>query len=165
MSFARRHDDQIVKILKASGRKIVYTRTGLLDKRKTRPPSPYSSFFELEIHLDSLGIMDYEKLTVEYKVHKEYTPDFIHPDIPHIWFESKGRFREAQEAAKYTWIRKYHPESEIVFIFQKAGIAFPFAKKRKDGTRKTLEEWCTKNDFRYTYADELDQFIRGELGI
>ncbi|MCS5736590.1 hypothetical protein, partial [Herbiconiux daphne] len=49
----------------------------------------------------------------------------------------------------YLFIREVlPPQAELVFIWEKQGTAFPFSKKRKDGSRATHKEWADKNGFR-----------------
>lgn len=112
----------------------------------------YDSYFEKnihELHLKDARFHD-KKDYVDYVVEHHYEPDFVlERDGKTFYIETKGRFRDSAEARKYTFVRKsLPPQSELVFIWEKANTAFPFAKKRKDGTKATHMEWATKNDFR-----------------
>ena len=126
-------------------------------KREKSLPKGYDSKLELDLHQGPLKGCEHHTGSVEYIVSHVYEPDFIHPDEKHILIEVKGRFRDGVEAAKYKWIRDCNPELEIVFVFEKRGTKFPFAKKRKDGSYLTHEEWADKEGFNYYYPDTLPE--------
>ena len=68
----------------------------------------------------------------------------------------KGRFRDRNEAKKYVDIRDslnrtvdFDFVHELVFVFQNPRTPMPFARKRADGTKFTMEEWADKNGFTF----------------
>lgn len=91
---------------------------------------------------------------IDYIVTHTYEPDFVVEKGGKTYLiESKGRFQDGSEARKYLFIREaLNEETELVFVWQKKDTAFPFSRKRKDGTRATQEEWATKNGFRHWTA-------------
>lgn len=117
----------------------------------------YDSLLEQTLHQGPLAGCDHHVGKISYTVEHEYEPDFIHPKEPKVLIEVKGRFRDSVEASKYKWIRDCNPGIEIVFVFEKRGTRFPFAKKRKDGTYMTHEEWAEKNGFEYYFPDTLPE--------
>lgn len=114
--------------------------------------TPYDSMFEKEIHENLLEDARFHCKSdkISYSVPHTYEPDFVLEHEGTTYFiETKGRFRDSSEARKYLFIRENLPEnSELIFIWEKPGVAFPFAKKRKNGTKATHEEWADKNKFR-----------------
>lgn len=115
----------------------------------------YDSKLEQTLHQGPLKGCSHHSRTVTYTVEHTYEPDFIPEREQGTFIEVKGRFRDSVEASKYKWIRDCNPDIEIVFVFEKRNTKFPFAKKRKDGTTMTHEEWATKNGFTYYYPDTL----------
>jgi len=122
-------------------------------KRPKNLKKGYDSKLEQDLHEGILSGYIHHPDKVGYKVEHTYEPDFVHPDEPGILIEVKGRFRDSAEAAKYVWIQRCNPDLEIVFIFQNPGLAMPFAKIRKDGTKRSHKEWAEKNGFR-NYSQE-----------
>lgn len=120
----------------------------------------YDSKLEQDLHDGVLAGYNHHPDKLNYTVSHTYEPDFVHPDKPGIVIEVKGRFRDSSEAAKYVWIQKCNPDIEIVFIFQKPTTAMPFAKVRKDGTKRQHWEWAEKNGFRWyspeSFAESLE---------
>lgn len=82
-----------------------------------------------------------------YTIRGTYLPDFVPKREDNVLIEVKGRFRTRQEANKYIAVREDNPEITIVFVFYDPDKPMPGARKRKDGSRFTMEEWATKNDF------------------
>jgi len=75
-----------------------------------------------------------------------------------IFVEAKGRFRESAEYKKYLYIRDSLQDSEeLVFLFMRRDTAMPNAKTRRDGTKRTMEEWAEAEGFRYFYEDNIDE--------
>lgn len=113
----------------------------------------YDSLLEKRLHETSLKDARFhaKEDLVQYVVSHTYEPDFvIEREGKRYIIESKGRFRDSDEARKYLFIREHLKENEeLVFIFEKASTAFPFAKRRKDGTKRTHGEWADKNKFRW----------------
>ncbi len=99
---------------------------------------------------------------MEYVVERKYEPDFL---IPHskgkYLLEFKGYFRDAPEAAKYTWVRKALPDDhEILFVFDKPDKPIHFKPKRKCGTKMTHGQWADKNGFRFFDEETFTEFYR-----
>ena len=119
----------------------------------------YDSLLEKNLHDTVLKDADFHPTEkVEYIIPHKYNPDFVlSVNGVNYYIESKGRFRDSAEASKYIHIRKFLPEnSELVFIWEKQSTAFPFSKRRKDGTRMTNEEWADKNQFRHWVHGSFD---------
>lgn len=112
----------------------------------------YDSYLEKHVHQNLLPNARFHDKgdKVSYTISHTYEPDFVVEKDGKLFFvETKGRFRDSTEARKYIFIRDFLPENaELVFVWEKAGTVFPFAKKRKDGTKATHEEWADKNGFR-----------------
>lgn len=111
------------------------------------------TFPELEYHPND---------KISYTVPHRYEPDFkVLVGDKTYYCESKGRFRTSTEASKYKYIREVlSDKEELIFIFMKPNTPMPNAKKRKDGTKQTMEEFLTKNEIRFFYKDT---FNTGEL--
>lgn len=122
-------------------------------KRKELKGTPYDSCTERDLHAGALSEARFhdKEDRVSYSVPHTYEPDFVlEKEDRTILVEVKGRFRDGVEAAKYVHIRKALPDNhELVFVWDRLNVVFPFAKKRKDGTKMTHEEWATKNEFRH----------------
>ena len=75
-------------------------------KKRTKI-APYKSEFEKELHGGLLKDTEYEPFSVDYTVHRKYTPDFVIKDKDgnETWFEAKGRFRDYGDAQRYRAIR------------------------------------------------------------
>lgn len=119
----------------------------------------YDSMLEKNMHETVLKdtIFHSKDHSVSYSIPHKYEPDFIFETNDTVFYiETKGRFRDSTEAAKYQYIREYlPPNSELVFIWDKVGTRFPFAKRRKDGSYLTHEEWATKGGFRHWNQSEF----------
>ena len=126
-------------------------------KRDKGLPKGYDSKLEYDLHQNELKGYEHHPDKLDYTVPHTYEPDFVSPVYPHILIEVKGRFRDNTEASKYKWIRECNPDKEIIFIFEKPETPFPFAKKRKDGTKMTHAEWAIKNGFRYFTRETIKE--------
>ena len=91
--------------------------------------------------------------------HQTDEPDFRWSmNFVSIYVEAKGRFRESAEYKKYLYIRdSLQDDEELVFLFMKRGTPMPNAKTRRDGTKRTMEEWAEAEGFRYFYEDNIDE--------
>ena len=133
-------------------------------KRDTDLPKGYDSKLELRLHETCLQDAQHhppKEDLIPYSVPHTYEYDFIFSLGDTIFIvESKGRFRDSQDAARYKYIRQHlldwdiyldsdHANIELFFIFENAATPMPFAKKRKDGTKQSHGEWATKNGFRW----------------
>lgn len=116
----------------------------------------YDSNLELVLHEGCLSQCDYHTDKIAYTVDHMYNPDFIYPtDKGTIYIEVKGFFQDSSECAKYKWIREALAEGdELVFVFERPNSKLPWAKKRKDGSFLTHQEWATLNNFR-SYGQEV----------
>ena len=111
----------------------------------------YDSKFEKEVHEIMQGCEYHPKERLLYIVPKQYEPDFVYKSRGKTWYiEAKGRFRTSEEARKYVIIAEtLSPKEELVFLFQRANTPMPGSKRRKDGTRYTMQEWAEKHGFRW----------------
>ncbi|WP_421664998.1 hypothetical protein [Pantoea agglomerans] len=121
----------------------------------------YDSKFEQQIDKQFPQLEYHPENTIQYTIPSRYEPDFKYcTDNKTYLIESKGRFRTSTEAAKYKHVREVLPANhEIVFVFMKPNTPMPNAKKRRDGTKQTQEEWATKNGFRFFYTQNLKELI------
>lgn len=87
---------------------------------------------------------EYEKVRVDYTMHRKYTPDFTKGDI---YVEVKGFFRPGDQA-KYIAIKEALDEEgkELVFIFSNPN------KPVRKGAKLTHGKWCDKVGVRYFRA-------------
>lgn len=117
----------------------------------------YDSLFEKSMHETVLKDTDFHSSKIEYTVPHTYEADFTYEKNGKIFLiETKGRFRDGAEARKYTFIKEVLPENtELIFIMEKANTVFPFAKKRKDGTKMTHEEYLDKHGIRYWVSTDF----------
>jgi len=136
---------------------------------RQEPPKPFRSWLEVKAYYWANNVIEaaYEPKKYPYSIRKEatYLPDL---EIDHngmtYWGEVKGRFKTMAEANKYLDIRKSHPDVIIFFILSKPGVSTPGAQVRKKcGTRRSMEEWCSSNGFEYTFADELEEYINENI--
>lgn len=121
----------------------------------------YDSLLEKRLHEGKLKDCEFHNRDhlVSYTVPHTYEPDFVYfKDGKKFLIETKGRFQDSAEARKYLFVRENldEKESELVFVWQKKGTAFPFSRKRKDGTRATQDEWAEKHNFRQWTQDEFE---------
>lgn len=123
--------------------------------------TPYDSMLEKNLHETKLAECRFhgKEDKVSYIVPHTYEPDFVweHEGMTYL-IETKGRFNDPSEARKYIYIREALDETkyELVFVFQKKGTRFPYARRRLDGTYMCQEEWATKNTFRHWCQDDFD---------
>lgn len=117
----------------------------------------YDSKFEKTIDETFPEIEYHPTERVSYVMQHEYEPDFIFYGTKKYFIESKGRFRDRREASKYPAIKNSLLETEeIIFILMKKNTPMPNAKKRKDGTKQTMEEFLDKHNFRYFYIENFN---------
>lgn len=111
----------------------------------------FDSKFEKEAYALMRGCEYHPAKQIFYLVPKHYEPDFVYTTKTHtVWIEAKGRFRTSDEARKYVHIAEtLGPKEELVFLFQKPNTPMPGSRRRKDGTRYTMEEWADKQGFRW----------------
>ena len=111
----------------------------------------FDSKFEKEAHALMRGCEYHPEQRLFYLVPKHYEPDFVYTHRGKTWYiEAKGRFRTSDEARKYVHIAEtLGPKEELVFLFQKPNTPMPGSRRRKDGTRYTMEEWAAKHGFRW----------------
>ena len=111
----------------------------------------YDSKFEKEVHEVMQGCEYHPEERLFYLVPKYYEPDFVYKyRTKTVYIEAKGRFRTSEEARKYVIISEtLSPKEELVFLFQRPNTPMPGSRRRKDGTRYTMEEWADKNGFKW----------------
>ena len=111
----------------------------------------YDSKFEKEVHEIMQGCEYHPEERLFYLVPKYYEPDFVYKHrTKTVYIEAKGRFRTSEEARKYVIISEtLSPKEELVFLFQRPNTPMPGSRRRKDGTRYTMEEWADKNGFKW----------------
>ena len=111
----------------------------------------FDSKFEKEAYALMKGCEYHPQQKIYYTIPRTYEPDFVYKTKSKtIWIEAKGRFRTSDEARKYVYIAKtLSPKEELVFLFQRANTPMPGSRRRKDGTRYTMEEWAEKHEFRW----------------
>lgn len=122
--------------------------------------TPYDSLFEKQMHETVLSDFEFHNkdLKVSYTTPHTYEPDFTKVINDTLFLvETKGYFMTSGEATKYLYIREAMDaeSSELVFLWQKQGIFFPGSRKRKDGTRRTNEEWADDHGFRHWNKSEF----------
>lgn len=83
----------------------------------------------------------YESQKLQYKLEKQYVPDFSLDNG--IIIESKGYFRQA-DRAKMVAVKKANPQLDIRFVFQKDK---PCYGKR---SKMMYSDWCKKYSFPYS---------------
>jgi hypothetical protein len=123
-------------------------------------PKPYRSWLEFRLFSDGpMKDIDYEPIKVAYEVveNRKYTPDGV---MGNVWFEVKGRFRTRHEMDKYIHVRRSNPLAVIVFVLHSEKVALPGAQKRKNGTRRCMEDWLEENKFAYTYESKMHHFMK-----
>ncbi len=123
--------------------------------------TPYDSLLEKRLHEGKLKDCGFhtKEFMVEYTVPHTYEPDFTYEkDGKTFLIETKGRFQDNAEARKYLFIREAldAEKFELVFVWQKKGTRFPFARKRLDGSYATHEEYADKHGFRNWTQDEFE---------
>ncbi len=111
----------------------------------------FDSKFEKEAYALMRGCEYHPSKQIFYFVPRYYEPDFVYTTkTKTVWIEAKGRFRTSDEARKYVHIAEtLGPKEELVFLFQKPNTPMPGSRRRKDGTRYTMEEWADKQGFRW----------------
>ncbi len=86
---------------------------------------------------------EYEPLKLSYYVERNYIPDLR---VGTMIVELKGYFRQDSQR-KMKAVKAQHPELDIRFVFQKASSTIQGAKKRKDGSKMTCQQWADRNGF------------------
>ena len=86
---------------------------------------------------------EYEPEKLSYYVERNYIPDL---KIGTMIVELKGYFRQDSQR-KMKAVKAQHPELDIRFVFQKASSTIQGAKKRKDGSKMTCQQWADRNGF------------------
>lgn len=120
--------------------------------RKRLIPAPYKSWFEYEVH-QLMNNHEYEPAwaVASYTIEAKYHPDLASYSEPYVYYEIKGYFRTFEEAKKYIWVRKSHPEIQIRFI-----IADP-NKRAYPQTRMKMGDWLTKNGFEWCTKESIPE--------
>jgi hypothetical protein len=121
--------------------------------RNRDAPKPYKSKLEHRIHKGPLKRLEYEPrwAKTSYIIHKDYIPDYVHPDKPNILYEAKGRFRTWEEAKKYIHIIESNPHITIRFIITNPNNrAYPQTKMK-------MGDWLTKHGFEWCLEMEVPE--------
>ena len=115
------------------------------------------SKWEGELKDGVLKDCEHHPAPIPYSIEHKYYPDFT---VGNYIIETKGRFQESSEASKYIWVRKQLPkDKELVFLFYNPKNRMPGARKRKDGTYYTHEEWADKNEFRWFTEETIEEIL------
>ena len=115
-------------------------------KVKQKLPSGFDSKLEVELS-KKMTACDWKPDSIPYTMEKIYNPDAEYGDTI---IEIKGRFRTSEEAKKYIWVRDNLPEGkELVFVFSNPRTPMPRARKRKDGSRRSVSDWANHHGFRW----------------
>ena len=123
-------------------------------KRKVRDKLPSGIDSKLELELSKVMTeCDWKPNSIKYTMEKTYNPDACYGNTI---IEIKGRFRTSEEAKKYIWIRDNLPRGkELVFVFSNPRTPMPRARKRKDGTRRSVSDWANHHGFTWYDSKSL----------
>lgn len=132
----------------------------------------YDSKFEKKLHEGILkGAEFHPDRKVEYSVPKTYEPDFVLTIGKHVFFiEAKGVFDDAADARIHRFKAEAVEQIEdgninhFIFLFQRLKTAMPGARKRKDGTRFTVQEWAVKWGLKHCDEKGIEPLIQSILG-
>lgn len=142
------------------GRKPVPLEEALFPLELPPVPKPFRSWLEVMVSLFG-GMRDCEYEPKHYKLsyvtEHTYQPDWVDSLNDRIIWEGKGVIPDLTDAKKYRCVAKQNGV-HFIFIFQCGKIHCPWARPRKDGSRMTLEEWCHKEGFDYTFEGEEEEF-------
>ena len=122
-------------------------------------PKPYRSWLEFRLFADGpMKDVDYEPIKVDYEVIEQRS---IH--LMGLWVTYGLRLRVGSEHGM-RWISTYMYVDQtqwqlLVFVLHSEKLALPGAQKRKDGTRRCMEDWLEENDFAYTYESKMQHFM------
>ena len=115
-------------------------------KVKAKLPSGFDSKLEMDLEKEMKGC-DWKPDKIPYTIEKVYNPD---AQYGNTLIEIKGRFRTNEESSKYIWVREHLAEGqELVFVFSNPKTPMPRARKRKDGTRRSVSDWATHHGFKW----------------
>jgi len=106
----------------------------------------YKSKFERRL-ARKMKRCDYEPRIIPYEWKATYLPDFIPKDRPDVIIEAKGFFRDRREVRKYIAVADSNPHLTLVFILMYPDKPMPGAKRRRDGTKYTMSDWCDHHEF------------------
>jgi hypothetical protein len=133
-------------------------------KRDTKLPKGFDSWLEYDLANGPLKEAQHhpEKgQLIPYNVPHDYHFDFMFVHGKKMFVvEAKGRLRDSADGRRYHFTRDAledwyvfkdsNCESiELFFLFENSKTPFPFAKKRKDGTKQSHGEWATKHGYRW----------------
>ncbi len=117
-------------------------------KHKSLIGTAYDSLTEKRLHEGAFKEAEFHTKKITYAVEHKYEPDFVIKKSDGISFivEVKAIFNDSSEASKYTWIKKFLQDDEVlIMIFEKPHQGIHWKAKRKDGTKMTYAEWADKN--------------------
>lgn len=106
---------------------------------------------------------------IPYSMPHHYEPDFVYTSqtrggqLRSVYIEAKGRFIESSEARKYLYIRDVLVARgcEFIFLFYNPENSMPQAKRRKDGTKRTMREWADSNNFKWYTEQTIGEALYG----
>jgi len=91
----------------------------------------------------------YEDERIEYKVVRNYKPDFQLPNG--IYVEAKGYFK-SEDQRKMRNLKAQHPDKDFRMLFQNA-------KGKVQGSKMTNIAWCQKYDYPWCEALVPEEWI------
>lgn len=132
-------------------------------KHKSILGTPYDSLVEKRLHEGVLKNTQFHPEKIDYVSKHTYSPDFTYRDSDGIeWIiEAKSIFNDSSEASKYKSIRDCLKEDQIlVFVLEKPEQPIYWSAKRKDGSKQSMEEWCTRNGFLFFTEDTVHRILK-----
>lgn len=131
-----------------------------LSKRSKAKKMGYDSGWEMDLALGPLKGAEYHPDKIEYTIParvSKYEPDFY---LNGVYIEAKGRFRPG-DPKKYKLIHSQMKEQdkELVFVFQKPELPLPGAQKRKDGSKRSHQEWADSIGAKWYTIDTIKEIV------
>ncbi len=131
-------------------------------KAKELKGTPYDSLVEKRLHEGVLSGCNFHPDKIAYVSHHTYEPDFTYRDSEGLeWLiEAKSIFQDSKEAGKYKWIRDSLKDDQgLVFVLEKPTQPIYWQKKRRDGTKMNMAEWCEKNGFMWFTEQTIHRIL------
>ncbi len=114
-------------------------------RRRRYPKRPTTTPFRSKLEARVASALKGAGVDYTYESHKlkftrdcTYTPDFILPNG--IMLEVKGYF-EPSDRTKHLLVREQHPDVDLRFVFQNAGL------RLNSRSTTTYGSWCDKHGF------------------
>lgn len=101
-----------------------------------------------------------------------YQPDTISKKNPNVFFEIKGHLttKDDDRGEKYLSFCEQNPDKTIIFVLQQRNILLPWTITNGEILDQglsgdylegeSMEEWCNKHGFPFTYYFELDEYFQ-----